>query len=93
VLTYYIKHASSDPVTIGITTAAGQPVAALTGAATPGLNRVTWDLMPTSDVLNDYGGEGKRFVPSGDYTVTLTYGGAKQTQTLSVRIAPGIETR
>ena len=59
----------------------------------PGLNRTTWDLKPTKDVLNDYGGEGQKFVKPGEYTVTLTCGKAKQTQKLQVDIAPGIETR
>ncbi|HEU4564010.1 MAG TPA: hypothetical protein VFS05_05160 [Gemmatimonadaceae bacterium] len=92
-LTYYIGRSGTDPVSIAITNAAGQPVANLTGAAVPGLNRVTWDLMPSADLLTEYGGEGKLMVPSGEYTVTLTYGGAKETRKLRVNVAPGIETR
>jgi hypothetical protein len=92
-LTYYVARSTGDPVSIAITTAAGQPVANLTGAAMPGLNRVSWDLMPTQDVLTEYGGEGRRFVPSGEYTVTITHGAAKEARKLRVEIAPGLQTR
>ena len=49
--------------------------------------------MPTKDVLNEYGGEGKKFVPAGEYKVKLSYGKAKSEQTLKVDLAPGVETR
>jgi hypothetical protein len=62
-------------------------------AGTPGFGRLVWDLKPTKDVLNDYGGEGKRFVRPGEYKVTLKRGEAKSEQKLSVSIAEGIETR
>lgn len=92
-LTYYVKRFTGEPVNIAITTASGTPVANLTAAGAPGLNRVTWDLVPTKDLLTEYGGEGQKFVPSGEYTVTLTYGGEKATQKLKVEIASGVETR
>ena len=92
-ISYYIRRLTGDPVSISIANAAGQPVATLTGAATPGINRVSWDLKPTKDVLTEYGGEGQKFVRPGDYTVTLSYGAVKQTATLHVEAAPGIETR
>jgi hypothetical protein len=92
-LSYYVPRVSGEPVKIAITGAGGQPVANLTANPIPGLNRVTWDLMPTADVLGEYGGEGRRFVRSGDYTVTVTYGAAKETRPLKVTIMPGTETR
>ncbi|MGI9078724.1 MAG: WD40/YVTN/BNR-like repeat-containing protein [Gemmatimonadaceae bacterium] len=92
-LTYYVKRFSGEPVNIAITTPSGTPVANLTAAGAPGLNRVTWDLVPTKDLLTEYGGEGQKFVPSGEYTVTLTYGREKATQKLKVEIATGVETR
>jgi hypothetical protein len=59
----------------------------------PGLGRVVWDLKPAADVLTEYGGEGRLFVPAGEYTVTLTHGEAKEKQTLTVAIDEGVETR
>ena len=48
----------------------------------------------TKDLLNEYGGQDKdRFVAPGEYTVTLTFGEAKETQKLEVTIPPGVETR
>jgi photosystem II stability/assembly factor-like uncharacterized protein len=92
-ITFYVKAYSGDPAKIAITNAAGQPVANLSVPGGPGLGRTTWDLKPTKDLLTEYGGEGSKFVRSGEYTVTLTYGKAKQTQKLRVDIAPGIDTR
>ncbi|HEU0094459.1 MAG TPA: hypothetical protein VFS78_20260 [Vicinamibacteria bacterium] len=70
-----------------------RPVANLTGSSRAGLNRVTWDLIPTKDVLTEYGGEGKLLVAPGEYKVTLTYGKAKSEQRLKVEVPPGVETR
>jgi hypothetical protein len=92
-ISFYVRRYTGEPVKIAITDAGGQPVANLTGAGTPGLNRVSWDLKPTKDLLSEYGGEGPKFVPSGEYTVTLTQGQAKETTKLTVKIAEGIETR
>ena len=92
-ISFYVRRYTGDPVKISIADAAGQPVANLTGAGTPGINRVSWDLKPTKDLLSEYGGEGPKFVPSGEYTVTLTQGQAKETTKLTVKIAEGIETR
>jgi len=93
ILNYSIKEFTGDGVKIAITTAAGRPVANLSGPGTPGFNRVVWDLRPTSDLLNAYGGEGRKFVQAGEYTATLTYGKKKEVQKLRISIAPGIETR
>jgi photosystem II stability/assembly factor-like uncharacterized protein len=92
-LTYFVKSVTGDPVKVAIASPAGQPVANLTGSTTPGLNRLSWDLKPSKDLLTEYGGEGQKFVPSGEYKVTVTYGKEKSEQTLKVEIAPGVETR
>jgi photosystem II stability/assembly factor-like uncharacterized protein len=93
-ITYFVKTYTGEPVKIAISAAGGgPPVANLTGPGTPGLSRVTWDLKPSKDLLTDYGGEGQKPVRSGEYTVTLTYGKAKQEQKLRVETAAGIETR
>lgn len=92
-LSFYVKAYTGDEVKITIKNAEGQPVAKLTAPGTPGIGRVSWDLKPTKDLLNEYGGEGQKFVRSGEYTVELTHGEAKSIQKLKVEIAPGIETR
>jgi hypothetical protein len=92
-LTYFVKAYNGEPVKIAVSMAGGPPVANLTGPGTPGLSRVVWDLKPSKDLLTEYGGEGQKPVRSGDYTVTLTYGKAKQEQKLRVDTAAGIETR
>ncbi len=93
ILNYYVREFNGEGVKIAITNAAGRTVANLSGPGTPGFNRMTWDLRPTADLLNAYGGEGRKFVQSGEYTVTLTYGKKKEVRKLAVTIAPGIETR
>ncbi|MDB4900665.1 MAG: hypothetical protein JWN53_2473, partial [Gemmatimonadetes bacterium] len=92
-LTYYIKALTGDPVKLSITGEGGRPIANLTGSPAPGINRISWDLKPTKDVLTDYGGEGQKYVHAGKYMVTLTYGTAKSSTTLEVAAAPGLETR
>jgi hypothetical protein len=93
IITAYVKEYTGDPIKISIASAAGTPVANLTMPGTPGFNRVAWDLKPTKDVLTEYGGQGQKFLPAGDYDVTLSYGALKQKQKLHVDLAPGLETR
>jgi photosystem II stability/assembly factor-like uncharacterized protein len=92
-ITYWVRAYTGEPVEIKIASPGGQPVASLKAPAPPGIGRLTWDLRPTKDLLTEYGGEGRKFVRSGDYKVTLTFGKAKREQTLKVEVAPGIETR
>ncbi len=92
-LTFHLKAYTGEQVKIKITNSEGQPVAKFKLTGTPGLNRINWDLKPTKDLLTEYGGEGQKFVKPGEYTVTLNYGQATDTQKLKVDIAPGIETR
>jgi photosystem II stability/assembly factor-like uncharacterized protein len=92
-INYYVREYTGEGVTIAITNAAGRPVANLSGPGTPGFSRVYWDLRPGADLLNAYGGEGRKFMPSGEYTATLTYGKTKVVRKISVAIDEGIETR
>jgi photosystem II stability/assembly factor-like uncharacterized protein len=92
-LSVWVKEFTGEPVKLAIANALGQPVAELTLPGTPGINRTNWDLKPTKEMMVEYGGMKAKFVPSGQYEVTLTYGAIKQTQKLRVDIAPGIETR
>jgi photosystem II stability/assembly factor-like uncharacterized protein len=93
-ITFWVGRYSGDEVKIAITNSKDQPVANLTAPGTPGLNRVSWNLKPSKDLLIEYGGEGPdKFVPAGEYTVSLNYGDVTEKQTLRVDIAPGIETR
>jgi len=93
ILTYWVKEDTGDPVKITVEGPGEKPVANLTGTSRAGLNRITWDLMPSKDVLTEYGGEGKRFVAPGEYKLTLKYGKAKSEQRLKVEIPAGVETR
>ncbi|MET0555512.1 MAG: hypothetical protein ABW221_20900 [Vicinamibacteria bacterium] len=92
-VTFWIREYTGDPVKIAITSKNDQPIASLTAPGVPGLGRVVWDLKPAEDVLTPYGGEGRLFVPAGEYTVTLTHGDAKEKQTVTVEVEPGVETR
>jgi len=93
-ITFWVKEYTGDPVTLTITNAADQPVAKLKPTAVPGLNRVSWDLKLTKDYINEYASRGtERFVPAGEYTVTLSRGKTKLKEKLKVTIAEGIETR
>jgi len=93
ILNYYVREFTGDGVHITVADSSGRTVANLNGTGTPGFNRLVWDLRPTADLLNTYGGEGRKFVRPGVYTVTATFGKHKDVQKLAVRIAPGIETR
>ena len=94
IFTVWVKAFTGDEIKIAITNAAGRPMANLKSPAAEGLTRLTWDLLPTKDVLTQYGGvDPKRLLPSGDYTAELTYGTTKQKQTFHVDVAEGIRTR
>ncbi len=93
ILWVWVKEFTGDPIKLTVTNAADQTVANLSAPGTPGLNRVVWDLKPSNDVLSPYGGEGRKFVKPGEYTVTLAYGKTSVKQKITVSIAEGIETR
>ncbi len=88
-----MKEPIGEPVKITVANPAGRTVANLTAPGVPGIGRVSWDLKPTKDLLSEYRGEAARFVPAGEYVVTLKYGSAKSEQKLRVEIAPGVERR
>ena len=91
----WVKEFTGEEIKIAITNAAGSPVANLKApAAAQGLTRLNWDLLPTKDVLTQYGGvDAKRLPPSGDYTAELTFGKTKVKQTFRVNVPEGIKTR
>lgn len=91
-LTFWVKEYTGESYKIAIANASGQPVAELKGIATPGLNRVSWDLRRTKDFAIEYRSDKNKLVPSGEYTVTLTIGKQKDKAKLAVSIAEGIET-
>ncbi|MGH7562500.1 MAG: WD40/YVTN/BNR-like repeat-containing protein [Gemmatimonadales bacterium] len=91
--TVYVREYTGDGIAIAVADSAGKPVANLSAPGTPGFTRITWNLMPTSDLLNSYGGEGQKFLKSGEYTATLTYGKVTAARKLKVAILEGIETR
>ncbi len=93
-LTFWIGEPSGEPVEIEIANAQGQPVARFKLPEVPGLTRFAWNLRPTADLMNEYGGLGKdRLLSGGEYRVEMKHGKAKQAQKLRVNIAEGIETR
>ncbi len=89
------KEFTGDEIKIAITNSAGQPIANLKApAAAPGVTRLSWDLLPTDDVLTQYGGvDAKRLIPSGDYTAELSVGKNKMKQSFRVDVPEGIKTR
>lgn len=91
-ISYWVKGYTGAEASFVVTDAAGATVANLSGPGTPGLNRITWDLKPTQDLLSPYGGDGRRTVRPGEYTVTMTYGAVKDVQKVVVDVLPGIET-
>ena len=99
-LNFWLKDYTGDEVRIAITNAQDQQVATLRAPGTPGFGRVVWNLRPIRETDRERGGGGggafgepPKFVPPGDYTVTLTYGRTKTKQKLKVTLAEGIETK
>ena len=92
-LTFYVKELNGEQAKVKITNAEGQTVVKTKLTPAPGLNRFNWDLKPSKEVLNAYGGQGAKFVRPGEYTVSVAYGKTTSSQTLHVDIAPGVETR
>jgi len=89
----WVKEYSGDQIKVSVKNAEGVPVANLSAPGVPGFSRRIWDLKPTKDVLNEYGGEGQKFVRPGEYEVTLSFGDVTATQKVKVTIGEGLETR
>ena len=82
---YYLKEASKDKISLSIEDRSGKTVRTLKPTKKAGLNRVIWDLRPTSTRKKQPGGRrGRRFgrfgrfrtppVTSGSYTAVLKVG-------------------
>jgi photosystem II stability/assembly factor-like uncharacterized protein len=91
--TVWVRAFTGETVSFAVKNKAGQPVANLSSPGVPGVSRVTWNLKPTSDVMTDYGSGGSKFVPPGEYEVTMTAGAVSESRTFRVTLAPGVETR
>ncbi len=88
---YYVKEFSGEGVSIAVRDSAGATVRRLSGPASPGFQRVVWDLQP--EALErierpEWAGQ-PAFVPAGTYRVTLSMGSTSVERTLEVRHAPG----
>ncbi|TWT45512.1 Dispase autolysis-inducing protein precursor [Phycisphaerae bacterium RAS1] len=90
-INYWVREFTGDPVTINISTTDGVHVRKLTGSNRPGYNRVVWDLLQEPYDRHDYLDETmlgqKRFVPAGEYRVTISYG--KRVAATTVRVLAG----
>jgi hypothetical protein len=89
----YLKANTGEDLSLAIVGPDGRPAANLKAPGKPGLQRLTWDLKPSSDLVSAYRGEGSKFVRPGLYTITVTCGAAKATGTVRVEIAEDLETR
>jgi photosystem II stability/assembly factor-like uncharacterized protein len=77
IVDYYLKSTVAKPV-VTIHDAAGATVATFQGGARPGVNRLVWNLQPST--------------PAGAYTVRLTVGGRTLEHGVEVRETPRLET-
>lgn len=101
IVTYYLRSDQST-ATLVVRRRDGRVVRTLDVSGAAGLHRVVWDLRYAPPPGRSFGGEGSgalpvlahpigargAFVAPGEYTVTLTAGGATATQTLAVRGDP-----
>ncbi|HEY3174147.1 MAG TPA: hypothetical protein VGK94_00130 [Candidatus Polarisedimenticolia bacterium] len=93
---YWVRSWTGEEISLEVTDGAGRTVRRLTGPATPGINRVVWDLQPDKDPDQErptLSGQ-PRLVPPGEYTVTLTGPGAgknKQSRKVTIDAVPGLE--
>jgi hypothetical protein len=69
---YHLQSKLADEIRLTITDARSQPVATVTGAGTPGLHRVLWNLRGTGPV------------PAGEYIVRWRIGDREETRTFRV---------
>jgi photosystem II stability/assembly factor-like uncharacterized protein len=98
---YYLKSAASGQASIVVTDRGGQEVAQLEGPAAAGINTVVWNMRRGGGRGSGSGrgagrGGGARgganleqLAPLGDYTITLTVGQTKLTQTGSIAKTQG----
>src|SRR5207249_1084397 len=88
-INYYLKSAASGDVKISIADVTGRVIRTIDGTKAAGINRVMWDLAPTTA----QGGGGRGFgggrggfvtVEPGTYIVTLEAAGKKLTKPVQV---------
>lgn len=87
-IAYWLRDAQPGTIDLYVTTAAGDTVRKLTGPGYAGLQTVTWDLGRDKPRPRELGGPTDprelRRVEAGDYLVTMTVGGRRQTQKIRV---------
>jgi len=90
VIQYWVKEYSPDEVSIEIADPKGRTVRKLKGPASPGFNRVVWDLEPEKgERLRERGwGTQPELVPAGEYTVTMKAKGFEDQKAKLVVTAP-----
>lgn len=71
-INYYVGSRLEGEAVATITDIAGERIAQVKGKATPGLNRLSWNMRRGT-------GPGAPLMPPGDYRITLEAGGAQQT--------------
>jgi photosystem II stability/assembly factor-like uncharacterized protein len=91
---YFLPRELEGGVTITVTDSAGRTVRTLKGGGSPGLNRVTWDLVPgeprTRIAREEHAGQ-PQFVRPGAYRATLRAGKARPIErSLSVKTIPAV---
>ncbi|WP_243323719.1 sialidase family protein [Geothrix sp. SG200] len=89
----YLKADTGEDLSLAIKAPDGRPVANLKAPGRAGLQRIAWDLRPTSDLVSSYRGEGSKFVKPGLYTVTVTRGSAEAAGTIQMEVGEDLETR
>jgi photosystem II stability/assembly factor-like uncharacterized protein len=93
IITYWLRDAEGDDVSIAIADAEGRAVRKLSGSAKAGINRAVWDLqIEEIDRLPNPDGDlgQKEFVPPGDYRVTVTRGKVSASKRVTVLPPPGV---
>jgi photosystem II stability/assembly factor-like uncharacterized protein len=92
VVSYWLRDAQPGTIDLYVTSAAGDTVRKLTGPGYAGLQSVTWDLGRDKPRPRELGGPTDprelRRVVAGDYLVSLTIGGRKQTRKIRVEDWP-----
>jgi hypothetical protein len=92
VINYWLRDGDGGPVSISVTSPAGQVIRNLDGPGYRGLNRVVWDLQ--ADRKHLFGSVDEReldqtqFVPAGEYKITVTMGDEKAEKSVKVVAAP-----
>jgi photosystem II stability/assembly factor-like uncharacterized protein len=84
-VTYWVREGAAGGARITVADSTGRVVGTVNGPATAGLNRVSWDL----GVRTPFAQSTTAF-PPGEYTVTLTLRGVRESQKVTVETLPGL---